>query len=109
MAALYSTSLITITVKLFLIMHETISAKYSAERLQCPASVGKYAGASHAYTWDHLVVPPCPWKLARSSHGALDEKRASSQITTPSSSSSGTSLLTPGARACSSSPRRSPS
>ena len=67
----YSTSLITITVESFLIAHEVISAEYSAERLQCPASVGKCAGASHAYTWDHMVVPPCPWKLAHSTHGTL--------------------------------------
>ncbi len=69
----YSTSIITITVESFLISHEVISAEYSTERLQCPASVGKCAGASHAYTWDHLVVPPCPWKLARSASGILSK------------------------------------
>ena len=70
----YSTSLITITVESFLITHKTISAEYSAECLQCPASMGKCAGASHAYNWDHLVVPPCQWKLAQNLHRALDEK-----------------------------------
>ena len=94
----YSTSLITITIESFLITHKTISAEYSVERLQCTISVGKCAGASHAYTWDHLVVLPCPWKLARSSHGVLDE-RASSLITTPSSSNSGTCLPTLSAQA----------
>ena len=72
----YSTSLITITMESFLITHEVIFPEYSAERLQCPASVGKCAGASHTYTLDHLVVPHglCPWKLARSAHGTLEEK-----------------------------------
>ena len=30
--------------------------------------------ASHAYTWDHMVVSPCPWKLARSAHGTLTKE-----------------------------------
>ena len=70
----YSTSLITINLESFLITHEVISAEYSTERLQCPSSVGKCAGASHAYTWSHMVVPPCPWKLARSARGTLTKE-----------------------------------
>ena len=36
--------------------------------------MAKCAGASHADTWDHMVIPPCPWKLARSTHGTLNEE-----------------------------------
>ena len=67
-------SLITITVESFLITHEVISAKYSTERLQCPSSVSKCVGVSHAYMWDHMVIPPFPWKLARSTHDTLTKE-----------------------------------
>ena len=52
----YTTSLITITMESFLITHEVILAEYSMERLQCPSSVGKCAGASHAYTCFELFI-----------------------------------------------------
>ena len=69
----YSTLVITIRAEEFVVSNGEVSAEYSRERLSCPASQGKCAGASHAYTWNLLTAPPCPWKIVRTSHGFLTD------------------------------------
>ena len=54
----YSTLVITIRTEEFVVSNGEVSAEYSRERLSCPASQGKCAGASHAYTWNLLTAPP---------------------------------------------------
>ena len=67
----YSTVVIIIKVEEFVITDGKVSAEYSRETLSCPSSQGRCTGAAHAYTWNLLNMPPCPWKIARTSHGIL--------------------------------------
>ena len=69
----YATVVISIKAEEFILSHEKVSAEYSRESLSCPANQGKCTGASHAYTWNPMTAPPCPWKIARTSHGYLKE------------------------------------
>jgi hypothetical protein len=67
----YSTVVIIIKAEEFVITDGKVSAEYSRETLSCPSSQGRCTGAAHAYTWNLLNMPPCPWKIARTSHGIL--------------------------------------
>ena len=75
----YSTVVITIKAEEFVVADGKVSAEYSRETLSCPSSQGRCTGASHAYTWNLLNVPPCPWKIARTSHGILTTHTYSSR------------------------------
>ena len=65
--------MIIIKAEEFVISNGKISAEYSRETLYCSARQDKCSGALHAYTWNLLTVTPCPWKIARTSHGFLTE------------------------------------
>ena len=75
----YSTVMIIIKAEEFVMADGKVSAEYSRETLSCPASQGRCSGASHAYTWNLLSMPPCPWKIARTSHGTLTTHTYSSR------------------------------